>query len=171
VKRNIEIKARVRDKDAFLKRARGIADSEPEFIAQEDIFFEVPHGRLKLRHFASQRGELIFYERDDESGPKTSDYEIYRTSNPDLLEATLERALGVRGQVRKTRRLYRSGRTRIHLDQVEGLGDYMELEVVLGEGEDEARGEAEARRLMSDLGIGEEDLIRSGYIDLLERDA
>jgi len=169
VKRNVEIKARVRDAEAFAERARKIAGRDPELIPQADIFFAAPRGRLKLRRLGARRGELIYYERDDAAGPGTSAYDIFRTEDPDGLQKALTRALGVRGEVRKTRRLYMSGRTRIHLDEVEGLGVFMELEVVLEGGEDPIAGEAEARALMRELGIAEPDLVESAYIDLLER--
>ncbi len=169
MKRNVEIKARVRDAEAFADRARAIAGRDPELIPQADVFFAAPRGRLKLRRLGAARGELIYYERDDDAGPGTSAYDIFRTEDPDGLEAALTRALGVRGEVRKTRRLYLSGRTRIHLDEVAGLGVFMELEVVLDDGEDPAAGEAEARALMRELDIAATDLVEAAYIDLLER--
>ncbi len=168
MKRNVEIKARVHDTAAFADRARDLTGAEPEIIPQADIFFAVPRGRLKLRRLGPRRGELIYYERPDATEPGTSAYDIHSADDPDGLEVTLSRALGVRGEVRKTRRLYMTGRTRIHLDEVAGLGTFMELEVVLAEGEDPAAGEAEARALMRELGIDEADLVASAYIDLLE---
>ncbi len=165
--RNVEIKARVADAADFARRARALADAGPETIPQSDVFFAATRGRLKLRRL-SGRAELIWYERPDAAGPKTSRYSLVPVADPDALEAALTGALGVRGTVRKTRRLFMAGRTRIHLDAVEGLGDFMELEVVLREGEDVADGEAEARELMAALGIAGDDLVEAAYIDLLE---
>jgi adenylate cyclase class IV len=165
--RNIEIKARVSDLAAVEARAGAIADSGPVDIAQDDTFFACPRGRLKLRELAPDRGQLIHYHRPDQGGPKLSDYVIAPTSDPAALREALTRAYGVAGRVRKHRRLYLAGRTRIHLDRVEGLGDFMELEVVLGAGDDTAGGEAEARRIMQALGVAEADLIEGAYVDLM----
>jgi len=165
--RNIEIKARVADLAAVEARAGAIADSGPVDIAQDDTFFACPHGRLKLRELAPGQGQLIHYHRPDQGGPKLSDYVIAPTSDPAALREALTRAYGAAGRVRKHRRLYLAGRTRIHLDRVEGLGDFMELEVVLEAGDDTAGGEAEARRIMQALGVAESDLVEGAYVDLM----
>jgi adenylate cyclase len=128
---NIEIKARVRDFEGACAAAEELSDTPCEIIEQEDTFFPVPQGRLKLRTLAPDSGQLIYYERPDTSGPKASHYIIAATPEPHDLETLLAAALGVRGVVRKTRRLYLVGPTRIHLDRVEGLGAFLELEVVL----------------------------------------
>jgi adenylate cyclase class IV len=167
---NVEIKARVRDHQGFLARAIELADSRPEIIQQKDTFFQVPSGRLKLRDFGDGTGELIRYQRPDAAGPKVSDYAISRTGDPEGLASLLGGCLPMIGVVAKTRTLLLAGRTRIHLDQVDGLGWYMELEVVLDEGEPPAAGHEEARRLMTDLGIAPEDLVQGAYLDLLQGD-
>lgn len=165
--RNVEIKARIESVDTLLARARALADGPPRPIAQDDTFFACRHGRLKLRDFGDGRGELIQYQRADEAGPKTSTYVRSPTAEPATLREALARALGQTGRVRKQRLLLLAGRTRIHLDRVEGLGDFLELEVVLAEGEDEASGLAEAEVLMRRLGIVPAQLLRGAYLDLL----
>ena len=165
--RNVEIKARVRDPLAIRRAAEQLADDGPHELIQEDTFFPCPDARLKLRKLGEEIGELIWYSRPDAEGPKESRYERYPTEAPDHLRDVLARALGVRGVVRKRRLLLMAGRTRIHLDAVEGLGDFMELEVVLTGGETLQDGEREARALMQQLGIEESDLIEGAYIDLL----
>ena len=165
--RNVEIKARVADLDAVEARARAIATRGPEEIFQDDTFFACERGRLKLRDFGDGRGELIHYRRADEAGPKTSDYVLAPTADPATLREALSRAYGTRGRVVKRRRLYLAERTRIHLDRVEGLGAYVELEVVLGEGEAAEAGTAEAHRLMALLGIEPSQLVTGAYVDLL----
>jgi adenylate cyclase len=165
--RNIEIKARLADIDATLALARPLADGAPELIAQDDTFFNAVKGRLKLRAFADGRGELIYYERPDHAGPKTSFYVLSPTASPDTLREALTLAHGQIGRVRKLRTLLLAGRTRIHLDRVEGLGDFMELEVVLADGEPMQDGVAEAHALMAKLGIGADQLIDVAYLDLL----
>lgn len=164
---NVEIKARVRDPRKLLERARGLAPAEPVTITQVDTFFAVPVGRLKLRDFGDGTGELIRYRRPDRTGPKVSDYALSPTADPVGLAELLAGALPVIGVVRKRRTLLLVGRTRIHIDEVQDLGWFMELEVVLGAGDGVAGGEAEARRLMADLGIAEDDLVQGAYLDLL----
>ncbi|KNZ31829.1 MAG: adenylate cyclase [Methylibium sp. NZG] len=165
--RNIEIKARVADLPALQARVAALAQHGPELIEQDDTFFHCTHGRLKLRAFADGRGELIAYERPDATGPKTSSYLITPTADPDALRATLARSLGEVGRVRKQRVLFLVGRTRIHLDRVEGLGEFLELEVVLRDGEDDRAGVDEAHSLLKQLGVPACELQSGAYIDLL----
>ena len=168
--RNVEIKARIDSVEAVLPRALALADGPPELIAQDDTFFTCAVGRLKLRVFADGRGELIAYQRPDATGPKTSDYAITAVPDPDALRATLARALGVSGRVIKQRTLLLVGRTRVHLDRVDGLGDFLELEVVLRDGESADDGVAEAHALLRRLQINPSRLVSGAYVDLL-RDA
>src|SRR5215208_4602460 len=166
---NIEIKARVRDFDRIRRRAETLSDTPVEVIPQEDTFFNTPYGRLKLRILSPERGQLIYYTRPDREGPKRSDYHISLTSDPENLKRVLELAYGIRGIVRKTRYLYLVDRTRIHLDDVEGLGQFMELEVVMQEGQSDAHGQVVAERLMTDLGVERADLLEDAYMDIIER--
>ena len=165
--RNIEIKARVPSLDALLPRVRELADRGPELIAQDDTFFACASGRLKLRVFAPGHAELIAYTRPDASGPKASDYLITPVADPESLRATLSRALGGCGRVVKQRTLFLVGRTRVHLDRVDGLGEFLELEVVLNDGEDETRGVAEAHALLRRLQVDASQLVAGAYVDLL----
>lgn len=165
---NIEIKARARDFEEIRRHAESLSDTPVEVIPQEDIFFNTEKGRLKLRILALNRGQLIYYTRPDQEGPKRSEYHIYETFDPENLKRVLELAYGIRGVVRKTRYLYLVGQTRVHLDDVEGLGQFMELEVVMGEGQSEAEGQSIAEDLMSRLGVERGDLIEGAYMDLLE---
>src|SRR5260221_4636980 len=126
--RNIESKARIESVDSLLRLVRAIADGGPTEIFQDDTFFRCPNGRLKLRAFSETSGELIFYQRPDSAGPKESFYVISATASPDSLREALSLAYGQAGRVRKQRTLFMAGRTRIHLDRVEGLGDFLELE-------------------------------------------
>ena len=165
--RNVEIKARVADLAPIEARARAIATAGPTDIAQDDTFYRCERGRLKLRRFADGRGELIHYDRGDAEGPKLSDYVIAPTAEPDKLHEALSRSNGVLGRVKKQRRLYLVDNTRVHLDRVEGLGAFVELEVVLRDGETQAQGEAIARRVLGDLGIERSQLVAGAYFDLL----
>jgi len=165
---NIEIKARVDDFDALKTRAESLSDQPLQVIPQEDTFFNTEKGRLKLRVLSPDLGYLIYYERPDQDGPKRSDYHLAETRDPENLKNALSLALGVRGAVRKTRYLYMVGQTRIHLDDVEGLGHFMELEVVMREGQSGAEGQAIAEDLMRRLGVWEDALLEGAYMDLLE---
>ena len=165
--RNIEIKARVGDLAPIEARARAIATRGPEDLVQDDTFFRCTTGRLKLREFADGRGELIHYTRADEAGPKVSEYSIAPTAAPSELRETLARAFGILGRVAKVRRVYLVDRTRIHLDEVHGLGMFVELEVVLREAESPQDGRAAADELMVKLGIEPGQLVTGAYLDLL----
>lgn len=165
---NIEIKARLRDWDAVRAAAEKLSDTPGTVMSQEDTFFCVPRGRLKLRVLGPCQGQLIYYERVDTPGPKRSDYLVLPTTDPSTLRAMLALCLGVRGVVRKRRTLYVIGSTRVHLDEVEGLGAFAELEVMLGPDQSVQEGEAIAAELMRKLDIREFDLVEGAYIDLLE---
>ncbi len=165
--RNIEIKARIESVESLLPRARALADGDAVLIDQDDTFFTVPHGRLKLRQFADGRGELIHYQRADSADTKASDYVIVPTADPAALRTALQRGCGLLGRVRKQRWLLLAGATRIHLDRVEGLGDFMELEVVLREGQPDAEGEAIAEALMVAVGLAGAERLAGAYLDLL----
>ncbi len=165
--RNVEIKARVAEAEAMAERAARMADQGPWTIDQDDTFFACPNGRLKLRDFGNGKGELIFYRRPDRAGPGLSQYRITPTEDPEGLRAVLADALGVTGRVRKRRILYLAGRTRIHLDHVDGLGDFLELEVVLADGEAPGVGESEAQYMMERLHVADDDLVDVAYVDLL----
>jgi len=165
--RNIEIKAHVADLNALAARTAAIADSGPVPIAQDDTFFRCDNGRLKLRVLEDGTGELIFYRRADQGGPRQSSYVLAPVTSPDALREALTLAYGQAGRVVKQRTLYLVGRTRVHLDRVAGLGDFMELEVVLADDEAPAAGVSEAQALMLSLGIASDDLVEQAYVDLL----
>lgn len=165
---NIEIKARVKDLTHLKNRAESLSDTPVQVIPQEDTFFNIPTGRLKLRVLAPDYAQLVWYARADDAGPKRSDYQIHETGDPESLKAILALALGVRGIVRKTRYLYLAGQTRIHLDDVDGLGHFMELEVVMQPGQPDTEGRAIAEDLMKKLGIDSTDLLDGAYMDMIE---
>lgn len=167
--RNVEIKARIESADALLPRVQAIADSGPTEILQDDTFFHCPNGRLKLRAFSDNSGELIFYQRPDRAGPKESFYVLSPTVSPDTLREALSLAYGQTGRVRKHRTLFMAGRTRIHLDRVDGLGDFLELEVVLMENEPTEAGITIAHGLLARLGVSPQQLIDGAYVDLLRQ--
>lgn len=165
--RNIEIKARIGSVEALVARAAALATEGPVEIVQDDTFFRCANGRLKLRAFSAESGELIFYRRPDRQGPKESFYLRSPTTEPDTLRESLTLAYGQSGRVRKHRTLFLAGRTRIHLDRVQGLGDFLELEVVLDGHEASEAGVREVQGLMAALGVEPSQLIEGAYVDLL----
>ncbi|XP_074396426.1 uncharacterized protein LOC141728989 isoform X10 [Zonotrichia albicollis] len=187
MRRNVEVKARLRAREEALRaalRLQGLGSVCPvcpgagqgapqvcpgagQVLLQTDTFFRVPRGRLKLRRTQDGRGELIFYERPDSAGPKLSKFSITPTADPEGLQAVLSQSLGVLGTVRKERLLFLLGQTRLHLDRVQGLGDFLELEVVLRPEQSEEDGQRVALELLQEFGIGEQDLISGAYLDLL----
>jgi predicted adenylyl cyclase CyaB len=169
--RNVEIKTRIDSIARLEPKVAAMAQQGPELIEQDDTFFSCAHGRLKLRAFAGGHGELIAYDRLDATGPKTSNYMIAPIADPEALRQTLARALGETGRVKKQRLLFLIGRTRVHLDRVDGLGEFLELEVVLRDGEAAESGIAEAHALLKRLGVPPASLIAGAYIDLLNAEA
>jgi len=163
---NIEIKARAPDMARTRALAEKLSGSPAVLIQQHDTFFASAQGRLKLRQFSPEKGELIYYSRADIAGTKQSDYLIAPTASPATLHAVLSAALGARQTVRKTRTLFQVGQTRVHLDSVEGLGSFVELEVELRDGQPPEEGHQIARELMAALEIKESDLIEGAYADM-----
>jgi predicted adenylyl cyclase CyaB len=166
--RNVEIKAHIESVESLVPKAAAIASEGPIAIEQDDTFFRCENGRLKLRVLGGKTGELIFYRRADQKDPKESFFLRSPTSEPEVLREALSLAYGAIGRVRK-HRMYLVGRTRVHLDKVEGLGHFLELEVVLGDDESTEAGIREAHGLMEKLGIHASQLIDGAYVDLYAR--
>ena len=164
---NIEVKARVKHPEKLQALVKTITQTPGQSIKQEDIFFRVPKGRLKLRRVLDSPSELIYYHRENVPAPKVSQYIIWPVDKPDILETILISALGLLEKVRKERTLYRIGPTRIHLDRVESLGNFLELEVVLAEIQPPTDPLKMTFTLMEALKIQNDDLISGAYLDLL----
>ncbi|RLS27323.1 MAG: CYTH domain-containing protein [Planctomycetota bacterium] len=167
--RNIEIKAKIERIEALIPVIASLADTGPFDLPHHDTFFNCPSGKLKLRAFSANAGELIYYQRPELKGPKLSIYQISPTNSPDSLRNTLASAYGILGTVRKRRTLYLLGNTRFHLDHVDTLGDFLELEVVLSENQTASSGESFALELMAKIGVLPSQLISTSYLDLLHK--
>ncbi|GAB6022551.1 hypothetical protein CHUAL_006657 [Chamberlinius hualienensis] len=167
--RNIEIKAKVSDPVQLRSLTENLSNSPGTLIQQEDIFYVVPNGRLKMRKADGEYKpvRLYFYKRENLPGPKQSDYSFVDVPEHDQMNEILSGALGVLGVVKKTRLLHLVGQTRVHIDEVENLGHFMELEVVMNEDQTFEEGKQIAEDLMKKLNIKEDDLIECAYIDLL----
>lgn len=166
---NIEIKARLHDRDAMLRRIATLTADPPVVLEQEDTFFPALHGRLKLRVTPDGGGELIAYDRPDTAGSRESRYQLARVPDATMLRTVLGEALGTLQTVTKTRLLFHVGQTRVHVDTVAGLGDFLELEVVLRPGQPSGEGHAIAAKLMESLGVQPADLLDRAYADMLPR--
>jgi predicted adenylyl cyclase CyaB len=163
--RNLEYKARLtEDAKAVVARARGLGADLWGDLRQTDTYFDVPRGRLKLRETPGRQGELIAYNRDEDAENRPSDYELAYTPQPEVLRNVLMRSLSVLAVVRKRRTLLLLDAARIHLDNVDGLGDFLEIEVSVGE--DEAVAAQEMESLLRELGFDWTRCIRASYLDL-----
>ncbi|MBN2581990.1 MAG: class IV adenylate cyclase [Planctomycetes bacterium] len=165
--RNMEVKARVRDVGDVERTIRDLTRAEPHVMHQEDTFYRVPRGRLKVRHDEHGESAVVYYLRADTPGPILSRYFRRRLDDAAATMDELGRRYGVKAVVRKQRKLFMSGSTRIHLDCVEGLGDFVEIEVPVASMCQKATAANEARNLMRQLGIEPCDVLACAYEDLL----
>ena len=168
--KNIEIKAYINNMEDAERIAATITEGTPPIkLYQIDTYFNVPRGRLKLRE--NERGgmasELIYYLRPNKSGPKTSDYLIIEVQNSAELKKLLTSALGIRVIVKKERTVFFFRNVRIHLDEIEKLGTFLEFEEVLAEGSSQPGQDDLIGQLMQRFSIKREDLIKGSYCDLI----
>jgi len=168
VSANLELKAPVADPEAFRQRAFALATRYLGVDEQVDTYFRVPVGRLKLRESSRSGGQLVPYLRPDHEGARRSDYQVIPVADPEGAKALFAALLGVHRVVRKRREVWLHENVRIHLDAVEGLGSFMELEAVF-DGSPEAEPEQRARidRLVAELGLTGEQTVRTSYESLL----
>ena len=164
---NLEIKARITDRDQSRTLAKNLGAVSAGEIVQTDTYFTVPSGRLKLREFDDGTGELIFYDRPEESLQRMSTYQIYPTHDAAKLRAVVSEALGVMVVVKKSRFLYTWKNARIHLDRVERLGDFLEFEVLVTDGCQQA--EDVMRELRKHFSVNDMTIVRCSYSDLVEK--
>jgi predicted adenylyl cyclase CyaB len=163
--KNIEVKARCPDLARVREAARALGAVPRGVLHQIDTYFRVPAGRLKLREM--ETAELIFYRRSNEAGPRSSEYEVAAVAEPERMRTALAAALGVWVTVEKRRELWIYDNVRVHLDEVAGLGSFLELEAVVDAAHPVEVCEATIRRLLDGLGVEADDLVRDSYSDLL----
>jgi homotetrameric cytidine deaminase len=192
--RNVELKARDPDPARTLERALAAGAEEQGVLRQRDTYFAVARGRLKLREeepegWPSRRGgvreatapqtarspgsggaTLIAYERPDEGAERVSGYRLVPIAEPEPLRAALAAANGVAVVVDKRRQLLLWERTvRIHLEEVDGLGSFLEIEAVAAPGSDLSREHDQVARLRELLEIPDDALLAGSYADALTR--
>ncbi len=170
--RNLELKAKDPDPERSLAACESLGAEAAGVLAQRDTYFAAQRGRLKLREENDASAQLIAYERPDGESARESSYLIVPIERPGELKEALESTLGVAAVVAKERRLFLWRGVRIHLDRVEGLGTYVELEAVLGPDLDLDAGRERIEALRAALGIEERHLLAGSYADLAaSRDA
>lgn len=164
---NIEIKARSTDVAAIREYLKKNHTRHPGTDIQTDTYFDVPEGRLKLRE-GNIENALIHYQRENKSGPKASHVILYQTDPTKKLKQVLTAALNIKVIVRKTREIYFINNVKFHIDEVDGLGSFVEIEAIDKTG---TIGEDELMRqcqfYLAELKIEEQDLITLSYSDML----
>jgi homotetrameric cytidine deaminase len=165
---NVEIKARDPDPEATAARCLALGAADEDVLEQRDTYFAGRHGRLKLREEDGSAAELIAYRRPDATEPEESAFIRAGTADAEMLREALDSALGTTVVVVKRRRLFLWENVRIHLDDVEGLGTFIELEALVGPGlNDREEAARKVARLRSELAISDDALVAVGYSDLL----
>ena len=165
--KNVEIKAYCRDPERIRKY---LQDKNADFKGtdrQIDTYFNVSEGRLKLREGNIEK-HLIFYKRPDSHGPKRSDVILYQPSDTGMLKNILTASLGIRVVVDKKREIYFIDNVKFHIDTVQGLGSFVEIEA---QDYDGTKSEEFLRQqcdfYLHELGIPAENLISHSYSDML----
>jgi predicted adenylyl cyclase CyaB len=164
---NVEIKARTGNAAAirqYLLNNHAVCKGTDH---QTDTYFIVPHGRLKLRQ-GNIENNLIYYERNDQPGPKQSDFQLTPVADGASLKALLTKALGVKVVVAKKREIWFIDNVKFHIDALEGLGDFVEIEAGNKTADvPVATLHEQCNRYMQAFGIREEDLVFNSYSDML----
>ena len=164
---NIEIKARLHCPEEITARVRALAGAPAGTFSQEDLFFRVPRGRLKMRTECDNPVEFIYYQRANHGSPMYSAYFRSTPENSSNTEAELRRLFGTKGIVRKKRTLFWLCGARIHIDDVEGLGHFLEVEVPVAGLTKEHHAKALAEKIVSSLGLCSRDFVCKAYEELL----
>lgn len=166
--KNLEIKAR-------FKWSHKVDDILEEINAkfetaeiQNDTYFNVNNGRIKIRERQGKDAQMIQYFRDDKADIKQCRYSMVHVKNPDSVKAILTREHGIREVVHKHREVWIWENVRIHFDKVKKLGEFIELEAMVDDDNPVEVSENRIRELMVKLNIKKHNLIEQSYIDLLE---
>jgi predicted adenylyl cyclase CyaB len=168
-RRNIELKARDPSPERSRECCLQLGAEDHGELRQRDTYFQVAHGGLKLREQEPGRAHLIQFERPDGLEERESRYRIVEVDDGALTRSALQSALGVRTTVVKRRRLFIWQTVRIHLDEVEELGTFIELEAVAPERSDLTHEHELVAQLRGRFGITEERLVAVGYADLIRQ--
>ena len=164
--RNLEFKAEAASLELLRDNLRALEAECSGRLHQIDTYFDVPKGRLKLREVEDYGGTLVYYERPDAAESRYSHYQLCDIANHAAFKQMMSDVLGVKVIVEKNRELWIYGNTRIHLDEVLNLGEYIELETVI-RNQSETEAQAEHNYLKETLHIAAADLIPVSYSDLM----
>ena len=162
---NLELKARIPSllhAEAICKKIRA---RRAGILRQEDVYFCVRSGRLKLRSFPGGKSELIFYRRANRKGGRYSAFTRMPVTHRFAMKRALSTTMGILCVVKKRRLLYLYKNARIHLDRVNSLGTFIEFEVLVTRGRPQA--ENLFRFLVQSFGLRTRDSIAGSYADLL----
>jgi len=165
--RNVELKARDPDPRRSLAACEALGAKPQGVLLQRDTYFYAPGGRLKLREEEGAVPHLIAYERPDLEGQRESRYRIVAVEQAEELKAALRSVLGVKVVVTKERRLFLWEEVRIHLDHVDGLGEFIEFEAVAPAESDLSYEEVQVAALRKLFEVDEADVIGGSYCDLM----
>jgi predicted adenylyl cyclase CyaB len=165
--RNLELKARDPDPARSASTCRALQVRDEGFTDQRDTYFKVRNGRLKLREETGKVAELIAYERPDDPAWRESRYRIVKVTDAAEIKAALSAALGIKAEVAKRRHLFELKRLKIHLDEVEGLGSFIEFELAAKPESDLVPERAKLISLRSAFEISDRDLVAGSYSDLV----
>lgn len=164
---NIEIKARTSRQEFIREYLRKAGADYKGTDLQTDTYFVVPSGRLKLRQGAIENN-LIWYERPNQAGVKQSDFSLTPVADGEGLKSILQKALGIKVTVVKKREIYYIGNVKFHIDELDGLGHFVEIEA----GNKTAdvpveKLKEQCKFYMEEFGIKEEDLLANSYSDMM----
>jgi adenylate cyclase class 2 len=165
---NVELKAELRDLPLARAICHAIKATPILTFTQTDTYFRVPHGRLKKRETQGEPCEYIFYDRPNRAGARVSQFTIYTEER--AFERFGREPLPVWVVVRKKRELYMHGNVRIHLDQVEGLGMFLEFEALVSRDHDADQAHRAVAELRAKFHHAMGELIDCSYSDLLARE-
>lgn len=166
-RRNLELKTPYVDLASARAALSALEAKRAGREVQTDTYFRATHGRLKLREIDGQSAVLIWYDRPDTQGTRLSQYFLLPVTDAALGKSMLTAALDVRGVVRKRREVYLWHNVRVHLDEVDGLGTFVELEAVLAPDDDKALSQARLDELCRVLKLRPEGHLAGSYADLL----
>lgn len=173
--KNIEKKFYTRNNHLFIPKIEVMEGAYfVKVLTQTDVFYPSPHGRLKLRYEWNKdarrnEGTLVAYQRSNDIAARASEYYLYKTDSPIGLDLVLSKSLGLLGRLDKTRTLYMYKSTRIHVDSIVNLGDFIEFETVMNDEMTDEEAYAELNYVVDYLGLKDEDAIATSYFELLTK--
>ncbi len=164
---NVEIKARCAD-PSFVRNY--LINHNADFKGldeQTDTYFKVSSGRLKLRE-GKIENNLIFYNRRDQAGPKSSHFHLVKIEDAKGLKDVLERSCGIKITVRKKREIYYIDNVKFHIDEVPNLGSFIEIEAGnISTDKTEEQLLSQCKFYLKEFAIKEKDLVAESYSDML----